>query len=224
MREDEWGHIVPGGMLRYTFYMTNIIIITTIMSCNEIYLLQHYKKQSQVIRNNSVVILPYIIFIISSIITIIVGRYSKGSYLEIWFEYLSYACVAIVACMTLLRTCMRGLMSKNTLKITRQQYLLPLTHILTFSSTIMFLYTDVPRLYDIHISLTFMAAVSSIVFLDVRGICHLSSVALLMYIYTAFIIQVAGDLYAYQKVLIETSAFTGFFICYSLHVRSITGN
>lgn len=238
MREDTLGNINEGGMTRYNFYITVQVVISIVIICNEIYLLRYYTRKLKTVFNNKIITVPYSIFIISVILGTIIGGQNYHSsinefaetyndvgigkyHLSPYYAHLSDYSVVVIVCIVLVRTVLRTIIPIDKLRDSESLYLLPLTTILTLLSILLFMYTDVPRLYGLHISLTVIAAVSTIVFLDVRGIRYRYSAISLLFIYTCFIVQKKCSLYNYPRALIECAAFTGFFISYSLHNKYI---
>ena len=239
MREDTDGNINRGGLIRYTFYMTINIIISIIIISNELYLLRYYKRKLKLVFDNKIIMGPYMTFIISVILGTIIGgqNYHSGvtdcgamgchdaeingvrSHLGNTFAYISNYSLAVVALTVLLRTLIRSLVPTDKIRVSTALFLLPTTTILTLASILLFIYTDVPRQYGLHISLTVMAVVSAIVFLDVRGIKYSHSIISLLFVYLCFTIQITTS--TKYNGFIEIAAFTGFFIGYSFHNRYI---
>ena len=239
MREDTDGNIERGGLMRYAFYMTVNIIISIIIISNEIYLSRCYKNKMILVFDNRIIMGPYMIFIISVILGTIIGgqNYHSGvtdcgamrchdtenngvlGYVSNVLGYISNYSVIIIAGTVLLRTLIRSIIPTDKIRISTALVMLPTTTILTLASIILFLYTDVPRLYGLHISLTVMGVVSTIVFLDVRGIKYTHCLISLLFIYICFTLQCAIS--TKYNGFIEIAAFTGFFIGYSFHNRYI---
>lgn len=239
IREDTSGNIKEGGLIRYTFYTSINIIISIIIISNEIYLFRYYKDKLRLVFNNRMIIIPYIIFIISVILGTIIGgqnyhsnitdcgsmtcpdielhRYQK--YLGDILSYVSNYSVVLIACIVLFRTLIRSIIPIDKIRVSESLRLLRLTTILTPSSILLFIYTDVPRLYGLHLSLTTMAVVSAIIFLDVRGIKYRYSIISLLFVYLCFTLQTTTS--TKYNGFIEMAAFTGFFIGYSFHNKYI---
>lgn len=135
------------------------------------------------------------------------------------FTYISNYSLVIIVLIVLLRTLIRSIIPTDKIRVSTALFLLPTTTILTLASILLFIYTDVPRLYGLHISLTAMGVVSTIVFLDVRGIKYSHSIISLLFVYLCFTIQITTS--TKYNGFIEIAAFTGFFIGYSFHNRYI---
>jgi len=239
IREDNLGNIREGGLIRYRFYTSINIIISIIMLFSEIYLFQYYKRKLILVFNNRIIMLPYTIYIISVILGTIIGgqnyhsnitdcgsmtcpdielhRYQK--YLGGILSYISNYSIPIIACIVSVRTIIRSIIPIDKIPKSESVRILPLTTILAISSILLCIYTDVPKLYGLHLSLTSMAVVSAIIFLDVRGIKYRYSIISLLFVYSCFIIQITTS--TKYNAFIEMGAFMGFFICYSFHSKYI---
>ena len=237
MREDYTGNININGLLRYRLYFLINIVITLLISYKEIVLYKYYKNYIKRVRplyDIKFTIIPYIIFISAGLLETLIKQ-KRNNTDSIYFSqhnrfwlvteyimsYISNFNIIILFTTILFKTYKRTTIQNNIIHNSKSLFILPLTHILSFSSIMLCIYTDVPRLYEMHIFLTVMAATSALVFLEVRCISHYNSVFLLLFIYTCFSLQKFSSNYNYTRALFECAAFAGFFTCYEKHCEYI---